>query len=91
MTAQITHVRFHGYRKNEDIAIYKWRLDTGEQGESDRASMIAWMEQGNDMVVAVDGAWQPVGVVRVEGQAPFSVRTPQRAVDRRAALQLPMF
>ena len=39
MTAQITHVRFHGYRKNEDIAIYKWRLDTGEQGESDRASI----------------------------------------------------
>ena len=71
MTAQITHVRFHGYRKNEDIAIYKWRLNTGEQGESDRAAMIAWMDQGNDMVVAVDGAWQPVGVVRVEGAAPF--------------------
>ena len=30
MTAQITHVRFHGYRKHEDIAVYKWRLDTGE-------------------------------------------------------------
>ena len=71
MTAQITHVRFHGYRRNEDIAIYKWQLDTGEQGESDRASMIAWMEQGNDMVVAVDGAWQPVGIARVEGQPPF--------------------
>ena len=71
MTAQITHVRFHGYRKNEDIAIYKWQLDTGEQGESDRAAMIAWMDQGNEMVVAVDGVWQPVGIVRIAGAVPF--------------------
>lgn len=34
MTAQITHVRFHGYRTNEDIAIYKWRLDTGSRARA---------------------------------------------------------
>ena len=90
MTAQITHVRFHGYRKNEDIAIYKWRLDSGEQGESDRAAMIAWMEQGNDMVVAVDGAWQPVGIVRVEGSPPFlCAHLNGQWTD--GLLQLPMF
>ncbi|HEV7741356.1 MAG TPA: DUF3892 domain-containing protein [Pseudolysinimonas sp.] len=90
MTAQITHVRFHGYRKNEDIAVYKWRLDTGEQGESDRASMIAWMQQGNDMIVAVAGAWQPVGVVQVEGQAPFlCAHSNGQWTD--GLLQLPMF
>jgi hypothetical protein len=71
MTAQITHVRFNGYRKNEDIALYRWRLESGEQGESDRVSMIAWMDQGNDMVIQIDGAWQPVGIVRIAGQAPF--------------------
>ena len=90
MTAQITHVRFHGYRKNEDIAIYKWRLDTGEQGESDRASMIAWMDQGNDMVVAVAGAWQPVGIVRIAGAAPFlCAHLNGQWTD--GLLQLPMF
>jgi hypothetical protein len=90
MTAQITHVRFHGYRRNEDIAIYKWRLDTGEQGESDRAAMIAWMEQGNDMVVSVEGVWQPVGIVRVEGQAPF-LCAHLNGQWTEALLQLPMF
>lgn len=71
MTAQITHVRFTGFHRNEDIAIYRWRLDSGEQGESDRASMIAWMEQGNDLVVEVDGARQPVAAVRIPGAVPF--------------------
>jgi hypothetical protein len=90
MTAQITHVRFHGYRKNEDIAIYRWRLDTGEQGESDRAAMIAWMEQGNDMVVAADGVWQQVGIVRMPGQAPFlCAHANGQWTD--ALLNLPMF
>ena len=90
MTAQITHVRFHGYRKHEDIAVYKWRLDTGENGESDRVSMIAWLEQGNDAVVAVDGAWVAVGVVRVEGQAPF-LCTHVNGQWTDGLLQLPMF
>jgi len=90
MTAQITHVRFHGYRKNEDIAIYKWRLDTGEQGESDRASMIAWMDQGNDMVISVDGVWQPVGVVRVEGAVPY-LCAHLNGQWTEGLLQLPMF
>ena len=90
MTAQITHVRFHGYRRNEDIAIYKWQLDTGERGESDRAAMIAWMDQGNDIVVAVDGAWQPVGIVRVEGQAPF-LCAHFNGQWTEGLLQLPMF
>ena len=90
MTAQITHVRFHGYRRNEDIAIYKWQLDTGEQGESDRAAMIAWMDQGNDMVVAVDGVLQPVAIVRAPGQVPFlCAHLNGQWTD--GLLQLPMF
>lgn len=71
LTVQITHVRFHGYRKHEDIVAYKWRLDTGEDGESDRDSMVAWLEQGNDAVISVDGAGVAIGIVRMEGQAPF--------------------
>jgi hypothetical protein len=90
MTAQITHVRFHGYRKHEDIAVYKWRLDTGESGESDRASMLAWLEQGNDAVVAADGAWAAVGVVRVAGQQPF-LCTHVNGQWTDALLNLPMF
>ena len=90
MTAQITHVRFHGYRKNEDIAIYKWRLDTGEQGESDRASMITWMDQGNDMVIQVAGAWQPVAIVRVEGAVPY-LRAHLNGQWTDGLLELPMF
>jgi hypothetical protein len=90
MAAQITHVRFSGYRKNEDIAIYRWRLESGEQGESDRTAMVAWMEQGNDMVVAVDGAWQQVGIVRMPGTAPFlCAHTGGQWTD--GLLQLPMF
>lgn len=71
MRAQITHVRFQGYRKNEDIAIFRWRLESGEQGESDREAMIAWMEKGGTMIVAVDGGWHQVGVVRMPGTPPF--------------------
>ena len=90
MTAQITHVRFHGYRKNEDIAIYKWRLDTGEQGESDRAAMIAWMDQGNEMVIQVGGAWQPVAIVRIEGAVPY-LRAHLNGQCTDGLLELPMF
>jgi hypothetical protein len=90
MTAQITHVRFHGYRRNEDIAIYKWRLDSGETGESDRAAMIAWMDQGNDMVVAANGVLQPVSIVRVPGQPPF-LCAHANGQWTEALLDLPMF
>lgn len=90
MTAQITHVRFHGYRRNEDIALFRWRLDSGEQGESDRASMVAWIEQGNDVRVAVDGAWQGVGVLRLAGVEPF-LCTHAAGRWTEGLLQLPMF
>jgi hypothetical protein len=91
MRAQITDVRFHGYHRNEDIAIYRWRLDTGEQqGESDRAAMVAWVDQGNELIVAVDGAWQQVGVVRMPGVAPY-LAAHQNGQWTDGLLRLPMF
>lgn len=90
MTAQITHVRFHGYRRNEDVALLRWRLDTGQEGESDRDSMVAWIEQGNELGVVVDGAWHRVGVLRLEGATPFlCTHAGGRWTD--GLLRLPMF
>ncbi|MBX3195987.1 MAG: DUF3892 domain-containing protein [Microbacteriaceae bacterium] len=90
MTAQLTHVRFHGYHRNEDVAIYRWQLDSGERGESDRASLIAWMEQGNEIVVPVDGAWHQVGVVRMAGAEPY-LCTHHDGQWTDGLLRLPMF
>jgi hypothetical protein len=52
--------------------------------------MLAWLEQGNEAVVAVDGAWVAVGIVRVEGQEPF-LCTHSNGQWTDALLNLPMF
>ncbi len=51
---------------------------------------VAWLEQGNEAVVAADGAWVSVGVVRVEGQEPF-LCTHANGQWTDALLHLPMF
>jgi len=89
-TAQITAVRFVGYRRNEDISLFRWRLTTGEPGQSERSAMIAWAEQGNEFVVAATGGLQRVAVVRPQGGAPFlCAHADGRWTD--ALLDLPMF
>ena len=48
-------------------------MATGERavGETDRFTMVEWLEQGNDAVVADGREVAPVAVVRMPGLAPF--------------------
>ena len=66
------------------------RTSTLRSGESDRAAMIAWMDQGNEMVIQAGGAWQPVAVVRIEGAVPY-LRAHLNGQWTDGLLELPMF
>jgi hypothetical protein len=52
--------------------------------------MIAWMDQGNEMVIQAGGAWQPVAVVRIEGAVPY-LRAHLNGQWTDGLLELPMF
>jgi hypothetical protein len=52
--------------------------------------MVAWVDQGNELIVAVDGAWQQVGVVRMPGVAPY-LAAHQNGQWTDGLLRLPMF
>ena len=71
MPARITHVRFHRTAEHEAIVAFRWRLENGLSGETDRFTMVEWLEQGNDAVVEVGREVTPVAVVRMPGLAPF--------------------
>lgn len=71
MPARITHVRFHRTAAHEAIVAFRWRLENGLSGETDRFTMVEWLEQGNDAVVADGRATEPVAVVRMPGLAPW--------------------
>lgn len=71
MSAVITHVRFRGVHAHEAIIALKWRLETGLVGDSDVATMIDWMDEGNAAVVADGRDKVPVAVVRASGVRPF--------------------
>jgi hypothetical protein len=71
MSARITHVRYHRTAAHEAIIAFRWRLENGLSGETDRFTMVEWIEQGNDAVVGDGREVIPVAVVRMPGLAPF--------------------
>ncbi|HTE61852.1 MAG TPA: hypothetical protein VK631_15975 [Solirubrobacteraceae bacterium] len=71
MPARITHVRFHRTAAHDAIVAFRWRLENGLSGETDRITMVEWLEQGNDAIVGDGREFAPVAVVRMPGFAPF--------------------
>ncbi|MBX3195988.1 MAG: DUF3892 domain-containing protein [Microbacteriaceae bacterium] len=74
MPTRITHVRFHRVVEHEAAISYRWSCDSGVSGESDRPSLVEWIDGGGDAVVGEGRDQAPVAVVRIPGSAPF-VRT----------------
>lgn len=71
MPARITHVRYHRTAAHEAIVAFRWRLENGLSGETDRFTFVEWLEEGNDAVVGDGREMTPVAVVRMPGLAPF--------------------
>ncbi|OAZ41479.1 hypothetical protein A9Z40_01935 [Microbacterium arborescens] len=73
MSIQITHVRFGGTRKTEDeIVSYKWKSEqTGEVKQSDKSTLVAWIDDGGKAYVGVGSSRVSVGVVRPQSGQPF--------------------
>ena len=63
MAIEITHVRFGSTNKTEeDIVRYRWKTITnGPVGESDKPSLVAWIENNNK-----DAAYVGSGTARIE-------------------------
>lgn len=65
MSVEIYQVRFGGlYKSEETISDYKWRNAAGSSGISDKASMVAWIEGGNQAYVGTGPQRVPVYVVK---------------------------
>lgn len=90
MPARITHVRFHRDAEHEAVTAVRWRLENGLSGETDRITMVEWLEQGNDAVVGDGREVAPVAVVRLPGLAPF-IRTHSAGQWTDRLLTLPTF
>ncbi|NYE17982.1 DUF3892 domain-containing protein [Microbacterium immunditiarum] len=66
MAIEITHVRFGGTIKTEDeIVRYRWKnTGTGTTGESDKPTLVAWVESNPGAAVVGSGTNRvQVGVV----------------------------
>ncbi len=71
MATRITHVRFHRVVEHENAISFRWNVDNGLSGETDRLTMIEWLEQGGELVIGEGREQIPVAVVRLPGLAPF--------------------
>ena len=71
MPARITHVRFHRVIEHEAAVSFRWRVESGHSGESDRISMVEWLEQGGELVIGEGRDQTTVAVVKIPGLAPF--------------------
>ena len=58
MPTRITHVRFHRVVEHEAVVSFRWRVESGHHGETDRMTMIEWLEQGGEVVIG-EGATRP--------------------------------
>lgn len=57
MAIEITHVRFGSTRKTEDeIVAYRWKdLGSGQIGESDKPSLVAWVDNESNKAYVGSG------------------------------------
>lgn len=73
MSVQITHIRLAGGTGHEHIVRYKWRgIESGKVGESDKPSMVAWIElKKGAAYVGVGASRVNVKVVRPSAGQPY--------------------
>ena len=71
MPTRITHVRFHRVVEHEAVVSFRWRVESGHHGETDRMTMIEWLEQGGEVVIGEGRDEAPVAVVKIPGMTPF--------------------
>ena len=92
MSIRITHVRLQpGYNDHEHITDYRWTVrESGEQGQSDKATLVAWVDAGNLAYVEVGGSRVQVGVVKRAG-TPWFLRTYANETYTDNLLSLPRF
>ncbi|WP_062518493.1 DUF3892 domain-containing protein [Demequina gelatinilytica] len=90
MAIEITHVRFGSTRKTEDeIVRYKW-IGTGKVGDTDKASLVKWVDDNGKAYVGKGAARVPVGVVRPDYGQPY-LRTYADGKWTNNLLSLPTF
>ena len=74
MAIEITHVRSGSTRKTEDeIVRYKWRsIEDGEIRDSDKPTLIDWIENKNGKAYVGNGSSRvSVGVVKPQSGQPY--------------------
>jgi Protein of unknown function (DUF3892) len=71
---EITAIQLAGGQRHEHIVALRWRnTQTGVTGQSTRQAVVDWLDESkaNQAVVANNGSWMFVGVVRPQVGAPF--------------------
>jgi hypothetical protein len=71
MPTRITAVRFHRVVEHEAAVSFRWQVDGGHHGETDRLTMIEWLEQGGEVVIGEGHEQARVGVVKIPGMVPY--------------------
>lgn len=73
MAVRITHIRLAGAPKlHESITHYRWENSAdGKTGSSDKATMVAWVGDGNSAHVGSGANRATVGVVRPDNGQPY--------------------
>ena len=71
---EITAIRVEAGETHQHITSLQWRnTQTAATGQSTRQQIVEWLDESkaNQAVVARNGGWQYVGVVRPSGQQPY--------------------
>lgn len=90
---EITAIKMQGGGGHEHVDAVRWRnTSTLATGQSTTQTIVDWLSesQANQAVVAAGGTWVYVGVVRVEGKAPY-IRTHADGKPQDNLLDLPRF
>lgn len=93
MGIEITHVRFGSTIKTEDkIVRYRWKnLNNGRVGESDKATLVNWLDNNNGIAYVGSGSDRVnVGVVHPQSGQSY-VRTYADRKWTNNLLELPTF
>jgi hypothetical protein len=92
MAIEITAVRFGGNRKTEDAIVrYQWLgLDNGQIGESDKPTLVEWIDKGNRAYVGSGVNRTDVGVVKPALSEPY-LRTYFHGKQTNNLVKLPPF
>lgn len=92
MSIEITHVRFGSTKKTEDeIVSYKWKNQDGKVAQSDKPTMVDWIDNKKGTAYVGAGSNRVnVGVVKPQGGQPY-LRTHADGKWTNNLLNLPTF